>query len=91
LDPRRDLDGIDVVLDAGHVSLNRIWTPLVPLSRRRWAFQRKIRQIADHCGAMFSHAHGPDFGVKVRDCDNWIAYRGEVPFPGEAAGFSIAA
>ncbi|HYI00690.1 hypothetical protein [Hyalangium sp.] len=88
LDVGRDLSGTDVVLDAGHASLNRQWNPQVPLSRKRWAFHRSIRKIGTQCGAVFSHAHGDDYAY-VRNCDNWIVYRNEPPFPGKREGRRI--
>lgn len=86
LDPQRDLKGTDVVLDAGHVRLNRMWDPTPGPQAKRHAFHQMINSIGGYAGAVFSHAHGPDFSTYVRDCDNWIVYRGSAPFPGEQAG-----
>jgi hypothetical protein len=91
LDPRRHLDDIDVVLDAGHFSLNRVRARRVAPDRNRWAFQRKLQEISPHCGAIFSQAHGNEHGVYLRDCDNWIVYQGGDPFPGESKGYEIPA
>lgn len=90
LDSARHLDDVDVVLDAGHVSLNRVRDRVVPIQRRRWAFQRKLQEISRHCGAIFSHAHGGQYDARVRDCDNWIAYRGGAPFPDPREGHEVA-
>jgi len=90
LDPARHLQDVDVVLDAGHLSLNRVWTPVVSLGRKRWAFQRKLQEISPYCGAIFSQSHGNRYGTRVRDCDNWIVYRGDDPFPGKRRGYEIA-
>jgi hypothetical protein len=88
LDVSQDLTGVDVVLDASHASLNRQRKRQAPLNARRWAFHRSIGTIGMHCGAVLSHAHGDDYAY-VRNCDNWIVYRDEDPFPGKREGTRI--
>lgn len=86
-----DLAGVDVVLDAAHASMNRKRdaeadeNTLYP----RWAFQRTICRLGDHCGAVFAQARGADASL-VRNCDNWIVYRGERPFADPALGRRLA-
>jgi len=85
-----DVRGIDVVVDAAHASMNRQVDPAASASnlRPRWAFHRTLRRLGDHCGAVFAHAHGANDGL-VRNCDNWIVYRGENPFPNSTTGIPI--
>ena len=77
----RDTVGIDVVLDAAHGSINRVWDRVADPGRR-WAFQRAFGHLGDVCGGMLAQAHeaGNDY---VRRQDNWIVYKDELPFPDE--------
>ena len=84
LDRRRHLATVDVVLDASHASLNREWNG--PPGSSWQAFHSIIYDIGRTNGAVFAHAHGADFRGTVRDCDNWVVYRGRRPFPGERRG-----
>lgn len=87
----KDLVDVDVVLDAAHASMNRRHDreDTAAALRPRWAFHRTIRQLGDRCGAVFAQARGADENL-VRNCDNWIVYRGERPFPDPVAGRRVS-
>jgi hypothetical protein len=85
-----DIRGIDVVVDPAHASMNRQRAPAASVSalHPRWAFHRTIRHLGRYCGAVFAHARGADTTL-VRNCNNWIVYRGECPFLDPPAGTRI--
>jgi hypothetical protein len=72
-----DTAGVDLVLDAGHASVARAWdrAAMPP----RFAFQRAFATIGRYCGGMLAQAH--DAGDYARRQDNWVVYRGQLPFP----------
>lgn len=77
-DPAADTDDIDVVLDAAHGSVARAWNRVA--MPPRCAFQRAFATIGQYCGGALSQAHdeGDEY---ARRQDNWLVYRGELPFP----------
>jgi hypothetical protein len=80
-DIAHDLQGIDVVLDAAHGSITRRWDRAAQ-PWPRGAFQRTFRQLGTVCGAILSQAHEADAGAGyVRRQDNWVVFKGELPFP----------
>jgi hypothetical protein len=80
-DMSRDATSIDVVLDAAHGSINRVWDRAAA-PRRRWAFQRAFLRLGRICGGMLAQAPEADAGEGyARRQNNWVVYRGELPFP----------
>jgi hypothetical protein len=76
-----DTAGVDVVLDAAHASINR-WRDRAAQPARRCAFQRMFLRLGEACGGILAQAHEADAGAGlVRRLDNWVVYRGELPFP----------
>jgi len=80
-DITRDTVGVDVVIDAAHGSVNRVWDRAAE-PQRRWAFQRAFLRLGKACGGMLAQAHEMDTGDGyVRRQNNWVVYKGEMPFP----------
>lgn len=77
-DAPTDTAGIDVVLDAAHASVARAWDRAAIV--QRFAFHRAFGTLSRYCGGMLTQAHdaGEDY---ARRQDNWVVYRGELPFP----------
>ncbi len=80
-DMTRDTKRIDVVLDAAHGSINRVWDRAAE-PWPRCAFQRTFLYLGRVCGGMLAQAHEADTGGGyARRQNNWVVYRGELPFP----------
>ena len=83
IDCKKDLKGIDVIVDAAHVSLNsqRDRYKDASLLFPRWAFHRVLRMIGDEGrGAVFSHSHDGDL-LLLRNRNDWVVFAFELPFP----------
>jgi hypothetical protein len=86
-DPRANVTGIDVIVDAAHASVVRAWDRNA--EPQRFMFHRAFRFLGRHSGGMLAQAHAADSGNGyARRQDNWVVYRGELPFP-EVAVFEL--
>jgi hypothetical protein len=80
-DIAKNAEGVDVIVDAAHGSVNRAWDRAAE-PWPRCAFQRTFLHLGRVCGGILAQAHEADSGGGyVRRQDNWVVYKGELPFP----------
>lgn len=80
-DMARNMEGVDVVLDAAHGSINRVRDRAAEPWPRN-AFRRTFLHLGKVGGGILAQAHEVDAGNGyVRRQDNWVVYKGELPFP----------